>query len=472
MALPYDTSTAFFMAGVFYQTLPIMAWLVLAGQSSRPTVLWCGGGVLAGLALMLLSLAGKAPPWQTQTLAQMLLMLSHLARIQSLRLDLGCPWNERLLVWMALCYLLIYELFRSVLVWPNWRMTFVTIASVSALAHLAWLAWRTSREQGSRNALVIAIGYMLLTVAAATFLIDLIATREFGPITAPRISLAILLVMVMLSSVLGHLGYVGLVLDRSLRQRMQAAAAHAREEEGRRLAEQIAVLDRQRSLGEMAASLGHELNQPLTAVLTNAQVMQRALRTDKLDTGQREDLVAKIIHNTHRAGQIIERIRDFIQPKASRVETVDLQRVVREVMLLVADDARSRDVHFSLPGQSAPARVRGDPIQLSQVLLNVFRNAIEALSGQAQRLVTVDIASRAGQVVLTVRDSGPGLAPDVLARAGAPYLTTKASGLGMGLVISRSIARQHQGSLTLRNAGPEEGGGAVVELSLPALSGR
>lgn len=472
MALPYDTSTAFFVAGVFYETLPVMAWLVLAGQRSRPAMLWCGGGALAGLALMLLSLAGKAPPWQTQTLAQMLLFISHLARIQSLRLDLGSPWSERLLLWAALGFLFVYELLRSVLVWPNWRMTFVTVVSVSLLIHLAWLAWRTSREQRSRNAMVIAVGYMMLSVASATFLIDLITSREFGPITAPRISLMILLATVMLSSVLGHLGYVGLVLDRSLRQRMQDAAAHAREEEGRRLGEQIAVLDRQSSLGEMSASLGHELNQPLTAILTNAQVVERALRTGKLDAGQREELVAKIIHNTQRASQIIERIRDFVRPEASRVETVDLQRVVQEVMVLVADDARSRDVQFSLPEPPTPACVRGDPIQLSQILLNVFRNAIEALSGRALRRVVVRIALREGRAVLTVRDSGPGLAPEVLAKVGAPYLTTKASGLGMGLVISRSIARQHQGSLILSNVEQADGGGTVVELSLPAVSGR
>jgi C4-dicarboxylate-specific signal transduction histidine kinase len=280
------------------------------------------------------------------------------------------------------------------------------------------------------------------------------------------ISTKLIAITVLLSSVVGHFGYVGLKLDRSMRRELKAAADKARDEENRRLGEQIAQLDRQRSLGEMSASLGHELNQPLTAILTNAQVAKRGLQAGRFQVEQFTEFLDKIIQNTQRASQIIERIRGFIRPTATRSEPVDLTLIVREVAELIAAEARSHKVALVFADQASPLLVAGDPIQISQIVLNVLRNAIEALQQVAHREIHIVCLRADGQVVLRIRDSGPGLAPEVLAQVGSPFFTTKSSGLGMGISISRSIAVQHGGTLSITNA---EGGGAVVELKLPAL---
>jgi C4-dicarboxylate-specific signal transduction histidine kinase len=145
---------------------------------------------------------------------------------------------------------------------------------------------------------------------------------------------------------------------------------------------------------------------------------------------------------------------------------VDLNRTVHEVAELIAAEARSRQVKLVFAEPAAPVLVAGDPIQLSQIVLNVLRNAIEALQQVVHREIHIASTRADGRVILQIRDSGPGLAAEVLAQVGSPFFTTKPSGLGMGISISRSIAQQHGGTLTLANA---ESGGARVTLDLPAL---
>ena len=147
-----------------------------------------------------------------------------------------------------------------------------------------------------------------------------------------------------------------------------------------RLGKQIAHLDRQRSLGELSASLGHELNQPLTAILTNTQVAKRGLLKGSFNSQQLDELLDKIAYNTLRASQIIQRIRDFIRPSDSRCEPVDLNLVLSEVAGLVADEVKKREVSLVVTLADKPVLVMGDSIQFSQIVLNVFRNAIDRKS--------------------------------------------------------------------------------------------
>ena len=237
------------------------------------------------------------------------------------------------------------------------------------------------------------------------------------------------------------------------------------ENESRRLEDQVTQLDRQRTLGQMSAALGHELNQPLTAVLTNAQVLQRGLRMGLLEPVQVEEYLEKIVQNTRRTSDIIERIRTYIRPKEMTLVLLDLQQVVLDTLDLVGMDAQQHKVLVIFDYQSDPVWVKGDVVQLSQVLLNVLRNAIEALQQVAQREIEVQIVTTRDQVKLTVTDTGPGLTPQAIEKIGTPFFSTKNNGLGLGLAISQNIMRNFQGSLRLTNA---DAGGARVTLTLPS----
>jgi PAS domain S-box-containing protein len=226
----------------------------------------------------------------------------------------------------------------------------------------------------------------------------------------------------------------------------------------------IAHLDRQRSLGIMSASLGHELKQPLAAILTNAQVAKRGLNKEVLTLRQVEAFLDKIIHNTKRSSLIIDKIRGFIEPSSLERFPVDIGKLADSTIKLLAQDLMTKhiDVQFSI--EDSRMLVLADEIQLSQVLINMYRNAIEAVEHQKIRRIDVSVKAKDKWVVICIRDSGPGLSPESLQHISEPYYTTKTTGLGLGLSISRSIVEQYGGHLIISNA---EEGGAMFEIQFP-----
>ena len=175
--------------------------------------------------------------------------------------------------------------------------------------------------------------------------------------------------------------------------------------------DQIIQLDRQRTLGQMSAALGHELNQPLTAILTNAQIMQRGIRTGRLESTQVEEFLERIIYNTRRTSDIIERIRTYIRPNDVNLISLDLMQVLHDTLALVREDSDRHKVLIKFVRTQHPFNVKGDAIQLSQVLLNVLRNAVEALQHVERREIEIQISTTKDQVTLTITDTGPGLTP-------------------------------------------------------------
>ena len=429
--------------------------------------MWCGGGLTIGVGMILVSRWGMTPDWITVHLTLLLSLVANMMRIQSLRLDLGIPWPLPPMALAVTGFFLIFWWLDVGLRQPVWRALYNSVLTGGLLLYLAGLAWRIGREEQSQNARLIAFTYGLVSMALFVRFFILIGHDETAVVTH-GVGTQLIAMTTLLASVIGHFGYVGLALDRAMRREVKLAASQAREEERHHLGRQIAQLDRQRSLGELSASLGHELNQPLTAILTNTQVAKRGLQAGRFNTTQVVNFLDKIIHNTQRASQIIERIRNFIRPSDARNEAVNLNHVLREALELVADEARSYKVTIEVSTTAQAMMVRGDPIALSQIVLNAVRNAIEAMAAEPLRRIRVSCSSTDGQVSLSICDTGPGFTPEALAQAGAPFFTTKVTGLGLGLVISRSIALHHGGSLTLSNV--VDGPGAYVELKLPALT--
>ncbi len=228
----------------------------------------------------------------------------------------------------------------------------------------------------------------------------------------------------------------------------------------------IAHLDRQRSLGAMAASLGHELNQPLTAIMTNAQVAIRGLAKGDVSPVLLGGLLEKIIFNTRRTNLIIEKIRSFIEPSQLERFAIDVVALVKETLGFLTQDLMVAQikVHFFINDEKL--FVLGDALQLSQVLLNIYRNAIEVLQHSDTRDIFITISHLDDWVVLTITDSGLGFTKEALTKVFTPFYTTKSSGLGLGLSISKDIIEQHHGQLLISNA---EQGGACFEIRLPIL---
>lgn len=230
---------------------------------------------------------------------------------------------------------------------------------------------------------------------------------------------------------------------------------------------ELAHLTRIATMGELAASLAHELSQPLTAILSNAQAAQRFLSTKPADLGEIKDILKDIVEDNSRAGEVIRRIRALVKKEELEFATLDLASLIRDVMVLLHSDAVLQNVRVSFQAGSKLPSVRGDKVQLQQVALNLLLNAFDAMKDAPanERVVVVRAAMNGtGVVEVSVRDHGAGLTSDMLDKIFQPFYTTKRDGLGMGLSISRSIIAAHGGRLWAEN-NPESG--ATFYFTLP-----
>jgi PAS domain S-box-containing protein len=257
------------------------------------------------------------------------------------------------------------------------------------------------------------------------------------------------------------LGYIGSCVDITEHKRAETEARKHREE--------LAHLGRVAIMGEMAASLAHELNQPLTGIVNNASAGRRFIAKGRADLHKLDSLLEAIGEDGRRAGGIIRGIRGMVQKGNQARSTVNLNDVIASVLRLVHSDALER--HCALVTEADPnlPLVEGDQVQLQQVLLNLIMNAFEAMGEtplSERRVIVRSERISDGRVRVSVRDFGTGLSVENPERIFEHFFSTKQNGLGMGLAIVRSIVTAHDGELAAVNA---EGGGTYAYFSLPGI---
>ncbi len=257
-----------------------------------------------------------------------------------------------------------------------------------------------------------------------------------------------------------ELEFVGAVMDVS--------AAKQAEAELHRTHTELAHVTRVTTLGELAASIAHEVNQPLAAVVTNADSCLRWLDRDTPQLGEARDAVARIIRDAHRAGEVIRRIRDLAMKTDLQPTPLDLNEAIHDSLLLVQRELVRQRVALRLELAPKLPPVLGDRVQLQQVIINLVMNGIEAMAPVNDRPRELKVRSQeegGDQVLVAVQDSGIGVDPAHVDRLFDAFFTTKPDGMGMGLSICRSIVEAHEGRLS---ASPNSGPGATFQFTLPA----
>ena len=462
----YHIPTAFFIIGFLYIFLPFVVWLMLKHQSSRTVLLWClGGGVLA-LGLLLIAARQVLPPWVTYTLANILAWTGILTQATGLRDALKQPSRVTWFALLIVMWTLVFEYFRVVMQHAQFRFAWAIMLYVVAFYYIAYLSWQISVVNELKSGRWLSLAYVL----AATALLIRACLALLG-LTAPDVVASgfdsiLTVVSGLLISVMGSFAFVSMFIERAAKREMQEVERRARQEENLRLGEQIAHLERQRTLGVMSYSFAHELSQPLTAILMDTQAIKTSLQSPEKNFQEIENSVADVERSATRTVALIDRIRNFIRPTSGHYAYVDMKLLVRDVEQLLAHDIRKHHVNFEWYFDDADCGVHGDRVQLSQIVLNVYRNALQAILGQSIRTIYVTLERDTQHVILRVRDSGPGLDEAMKGQVGHPFVTTKVDGLGVGLSISNTIAEMHGGSFSIANA---VGGGALVELNLPAF---
>lgn len=234
--------------------------------------------------------------------------------------------------------------------------------------------------------------------------------------------------------------WYGVVVDIEDRKRA--------EESLRQSQSHLAHVTRLTTIGELAVSIAHEINQPLMAIVTNAGTCLRWLQDGHTDLKQARLAAERVVHDGHRAGEIVASIRAMAQRSPVRMERTDFKRALHDVLFLLREELQSRRLEVVTDLPPEPIDVLGDRTQLQQVLLNLIMNSGEATPHGAEAVIRVSCTqSQEGEVEVSVSDTGQGISPEQLDRVFEPFYTTKSDGIGMGLCICRSIVEAHGGRI-------------------------
>ncbi len=269
-----------------------------------------------------------------------------------------------------------------------------------------------------------------------------------------------------LSDESGSIEFVGAVTDITAAKQAEERIRQ-NERELRTVQAELAHVTRVATVGEMTASIAHEVNQPLAAVVTNASACLRWLAAQPPEMEEARQALGRIVKDGNRAGEVLGRIRALVKKSPPQKDRLDINETILELILLTDAEVRSNRISLQTQLSKGLPPILGDRIQLQQVVLNLIKNAIEAMTeasdGPRELLVSSGKDGSKG-VLVVVRDSGPGLDPETLVHLFDPFYTTKPEGMGMGLAISRSIIEGHGGRLW---ATPNEPHGTIFQFTLP-----
>lgn len=241
------------------------------------------------------------------------------------------------------------------------------------------------------------------------------------------------------------------------------------ERESRNHLTELAHANRQATAGELSSTIAHELNQPLGAILTNTETAELILNSPAPNMNEVKEILADIRRDDIRASELLHRMRGFLRRAPFEEKAVDLNDTVRKVFDFLSVQASARNVALSFEPSGETLQVRGDQVQLQQVIMNLVVNSMDAMAAipNGRSVIGRTGLNGGSSAVVSISDSGPGIPDEMLNEVFDPFFTTKKQGMGIGLSISRTIVQAHKGRIWAEN---QREGGAVFRLSLPLAS--
>src|SRR5215469_1328932 len=251
---------------------------------------------------------------------------------------------------------------------------------------------------------------------------------------------------------------------------MDVTESKRAEEERERLRQaqaELAHINRVSTMGELTASLAHEIKQPIGAAVTNAEACVRLLDRDQPDIPEAREAASEMAKDARRAADIIDRVRSLYQKGSSELDAVDVNEVIREMALMLQNEANRHSVAIQTDLSAGLPKVMAERVQLQQALMNLMLNGIEAMQKTGGVLSVKSQLADDGQLLISVADTGVGLPADNINKIFDAFFTTKSQGTGLGLAITRSIVKSHGGRIW---ATVNSGRGATFHFTLPSVA--
>jgi signal transduction histidine kinase len=475
-----DVRTAYFLLGLFYIVLPLTVYFFLKSYNRTSVKLWCYGGVLNGVGVLLISFRPEllmvAPHFITFTLANMFVFSGFLVRVQSLRIDMGKPLSTSALLTPLIAFVFIYQVVLSLYGSSVNVMITGTIGISISIFLLSWTLAEFTRHFAFAKVSYLSRAYFLLGAIMAIKAIMLVAGNDGGNVLTNSPINTALTVVALFTVIYSNVGYVGLFLRR-LEKELKAVTLENTDlsqvlDKRNSLIKDLMKIQAFSTVGTYGSTVVHEALQPLTALRFGLENLELYILKNNDDPDVKERLSA-VRKPAEKAIGVIENLRNFMVDRNVEVKPVDVRLTLEEVITLLHPRVRTLGVDISIESTISHSAVLADQHQLERVFFNIINNALDAIdkfaiAGDARRiLIKLNHVQQKQFVLIKIIDSGPGIPEGEEARI-FEWLETKSGGMGIGLSLCRMLVESWQGAISAYSAKPELDGlsGAVFELKL------
>lgn len=444
-----NNHTTLFVAAALYFLLPLNVLWILWTHRMPSIYYWCLGSLSACFGLLLMGFRAHLPVILTFHIANTLIIVCFVFWAQSLKFLHNKPWKLSTIVFFTCIAFIYYSLAYSYTA-PINRGLAIRLALGVLAVYVAWLSITIYKKNKSLNALIIGGSYAITGLAFFAYLLTAHTPHDPSPFSNTW-NASFLAITALLMAAAGHFSYVGMILDDTKLEQTQKKTEAYVISHFQQLKKKMANLETQHRLRLVAGSLAHELNQPLTVILTHAQIIDKALTTHKALPETLTVILEKIAHNIHRMSSILDRIRIIHRAEPDPFSTIDVNACITTAIDQLQDLIESHDVRTDWTPQTPSPDAWGDAVQISQVLVNLCRNAIQAMHESETRVLTIQTSTSAQWTTIQISDSGPGMPFNPSEKLKEPFYQSSHQGLGLGLIISQMIVERHQGRMDFHN---------------------
>jgi len=488
--MPLDTQTTIFMICFVYLILHGAIWLALQEYRSLQVKLWCASGMFSGMAVVLLAMRGHVPDIFFYYVAQLLMLIGNWGRMVALRMYL-LP-EPQTQVYRAynifnICYFILF-VYLIEFMQADWEALIVFNAFYALLCFDYFrIGLKLQRKQDSLGARLLMWAGLILSSTLAVRAIGVWTAGSIQDIYAPSWHQAQMVIGQFMAITLSNIAFLRIFLEIAERKKSAVALelsltserADAMQrngltlkkllEEREEIIRQLSLFNKTAGMGALVASLAHELNQPLTVIQLNTDMIELVLNDheSKLNHDENIDIAMAGLRNANqRAATIISTLRNMFGSGRKSISEFDLNELVNDVVLLCRSTLQKQSIHLEVDLSSQPLTITGDKSQLQQVLLNLITNASEAFTQdfKGSKHIQIYTELNVDQTRLTVMDNGSGISPEIQAVVFDLLRTNKDSGMGIGLWLSKTIVESHKGTINFKT---EINKGSTFTVDLP-----
>lgn len=459
-----NNHTTLFIAAALYFILPLNVLWILWSHRTSSIYYWCIGGLCACFGILFLGFRAHLPVIITYHIANTLILSSFLFWAQSIKCLLKSPWQLHS-VGILIATAFVYYSAVYIYLEPLTRGLAIRLVMGLLAIYVAWLAIKIYKQSRSHNALIIGASYTITGIAFLTYLFVGGPSSDPSPFSNEW-NANFLAITAVLMAAAGHFSYVGMVLDDTKREQTQKKTEAYVLSHFQQLKKKMASIETQHRLRLVAGSLAHELNQPLTVILTHAQIIGQAINAQKAQHETLSVMLKKIGLNIHRVSNILDRIRTIYRAQPEPFTTIDINECIATALEQLDDLIATHHIQIHWKEQLPAPDALGDALQISQVLVNLCRNSIQAMVDTQTRVLHISTHTSASLLTIKISDTGPGMPFNPPEKLKEPFYQSSQQGLGMGLIISQMIVERHHGEMRFLNQA-SIGAGLTVSIDIP-----